>query len=453
MMLRSPHSGCCWDSNFNMKHPFFPKIETQTVEEIRRFQDEKLREHLYYLHSFSPFYRQLFADHRIDVRKITGVDELVRIPPTSKKELHRQNKEFLCVEKEKIVDYITTSGTQGDPVTFALTEIDLDRLAYNEAISFACAESRPGDIFQLMTTIDRRFMAGLAYFLGIRKLGGSIVRVGNGIPELQWDTIHRIEPDTIVVVPSFILKIIEYAEEHGIDYTSSSVKKAVCIGEPLRNQDLSENTLARKIAEKWPLKLFSTYASTEMATTFTECGAGQGGHHHPELIIIEFLDENDQPVSEGEPGEVVVTPLGVEGMPLLRFKTGDVCSYYTDPCSCGRTTLRLGPVIGRKNQMIKYKGTTLYPSSLYDILDGIEFVDNYVVEVSTNDIGTDEIVIHAGSKKNISHLEKDIKDHFRAKLRVAPTVVFRSFEEIQRIQFPDNSRKSVKFIDSREKLS
>lgn len=453
MISRSPHSGCYWDLNFNMKHPFFPEIETQKVEEIRHFQDEKLREHLHYLNTFSPFYKTLFANHRIDVRNITGVDELVRIPLTSKKELHRQNKEFICVGKEKIVDYITTSGTQGDPVTFALTEKDLDRLAYNEAISFTCAESRPGDVFQLMTTIDRRFMAGLAYFLGIRKLGGNIVRVGNGIPELQWDTIHRIEPDTIVVVPSFILKIIEYAEEHGIDYKSSSVKKAICIGEPLRNQDLSENTLARKIMEKWPLKLYSTYASTEMATTFTECGAGQGGHHHPELIIIEFLDENDRPVSEGEPGEVVVTPLGVEGMPLLRFKTGDVCSYYTNACSCGRTTLRLGPVIGRKNQMIKYKGTTLYPSSLYDILDGIEFVDNYVVEVSTNDIGTDEIVIHAGSKKNISHLEKDIKDHFRAKLRVAPTVVFSSFEEIQRIQFPDNSRKSVKFIDSREKLS
>lgn len=436
-----------------MSSPFYPEIETRPVEEIRHFQDEKLREHLRYLNSFSPFYRQLFAKNKIDVGKISGVDELVRIPPTLKKELHKQNKDFLCVGKEKIVDYITTSGTQGDPVTFALTEKDLDRLAYNEAISFSCADGHPGDIFQLMTTIDRRFMAGLAYFLGIRKLGGSIVRVGNGIPELQWDTIHRIEPDTIIVVPSFILKIIEYAEEHGIDYRSTTVKKAVCIGEPLRNQDLSDNTLARKIREKWPLKLYSTYASTEMATSFTECGAGQGGHHHPELIIVEFLDENDQPVKEGKPGEVTVTPLGVEGMPLLRFKTGDVCSHYTEPCSCGRTTLRLGPVIGRKNQMIKYKGTTLYPSSFYDILDGIDYVDNYVVEVSTNEIGTDEIVIHAGSKRPINQLEKDIKDHFRAKLRVAPTVVFHSFEEIQRIQFPDNSRKSVKFIDSRGRLT
>lgn len=88
-----------------------------------------------------------------------------------------------------IIDYITTSGTMGDPVTFAMTDRDLERLAYNEAISFYCADGSPHEIYQLMTTIDRRFMAGLAYFLGIRKLGASIVRVGNGIPEFQWDTI------------------------------------------------------------------------------------------------------------------------------------------------------------------------------------------------------------------------------------------------------------------------
>ncbi len=432
-----------------MKSPFFPAIETQPVEEIRRYQDLKLQELLRYLDSYSPFYKNLFDSQRIDPTKISGINDLIHIPPTTKEDLQRQNKDFLCVGKEKIVDYITTSGTQGDPVTFALTDKDLNRLAYNEAISFTCADAHPGEIYQLMTTIDRRFMAGMAYFLGIRELGASVIRVGNGIPELQWDTIHRISPDAIVVVPSFILKIIEYAEKHGIEYQSCSVKKAICIGEPLRNQDLTFNALARKILDKWPLKLYPTYASTEMATSFTECSAGTGGHHHPELIIVEFLDENDQPVSEGEPGEVTVTPLGIEGMPLLRFKTGDICSHYTDPCSCGRTTLRIGPVIGRKNQMIKYKGTTIYPPSLYDILDGIDYVYNYVVEVSINEIGTDHILIHAGSKESISHMESDIRDHFRAKLRVAPTIIFHPYEEIHQMQFPDNSRKSIKFIDNR----
>jgi phenylacetate-CoA ligase len=302
-----------------------------------------------------------------------------------------------------------------------------------------------------MTTIDRRFMAGLAYFMGIRHMGAGVVRVGNGIPEFQCDTIRRIHPNAIIAVPSFILKIIEYAEANHIDYRNSSIRKAICIGEPLRNPDFSLNTLGRRILEKWPIRLYSTYASTEMGTSFTECGEGVGGHHHPELIIVEFLDDRDRPVKEGEYGEVTITTLGVEGMPLLRFKTGDVCQRYSGPCKCGRSTTRLGPVIGRKNQMIKYKGTTLYPHSLYDILDNIDFISNYVVEVFTNEIGTDEILIHVGSKIPVSDREKDIKDHFRAKLRVAPLIKFESDENIQRIQFPETNRKPLKFIDNRDK--
>jgi len=302
-----------------------------------------------------------------------------------------------------------------------------------------------------MTTIDRRFMAGLAYFLGIRKMGASIVRVGNGIPEFQWDTINRIKSNAIIAVPSFILKIIEYAESQNIDYKTSSIRKAICIGEPLRKKDLTYNTLGEKIQEKWPISLYSTYASTEMATSFTECSEGIGGHHHPELIIVEFLDDNDRPVKNGELGEVTITTLGVEGMPLLRFKTGDVCCHYLEPCKCGRKTIRLGPVMGRKNQMIKYKGTTLYPSSLYDILDNIDYISNYIVEVFTNQIGTDDILIHIGTNSNLEDREKDIKDHFRAKLRVAPLLKFEAEASIHKKQFPETSRKPIKFIDKRDK--
>jgi phenylacetate-CoA ligase len=434
-----------------MVSSYFPEIERSPSEEIKKFQESKLHQQLLYLSANSKFYADLFERNKININSINFIEDLVHIPPTTKEDLQQRNEEFICVPKQSIIDYITTSGTLGDPVTFAMTDKDLDRLAYNEAISFTCADGSPNDIYQLMTTIDRRFMAGLAYFMGIRLMGAGVVRVGNGMPEFQWDTIRRINPSSIIAVPSFILKIIEYAEANKIDYLNSSIRKAVCIGEPLRNTDFSLNTLGRRITEKWPIKLYSTYASTEMGTSFTECGEGIGGHHHPELIIVEFLDENDQPVQESECGEVTITTLGVEGMPLLRFKTGDVCFRYTAPCKCGRTTMRLGPVIGRKNQMIKYKGTTLYPPSLYDILDNIDFISNYVVEVFTNEIGTDEILIHAGSKTPIFIKEKDIKDHFRAKLRVAPLIKFETDETIQRMQFPESTRKPIKFIDNRDK--
>ncbi len=431
-----------------------PEIEIKSPDEIRVFQECELKRMLEYVNQKSLFYKRLFAKHKIDIEKIRSLEDLKYIPPTTKEDLQMHGNDLICVEKNKIIDYITTSGTMGDPVIFAMTDKDLDRLGYNECLGFKCAGCTDNDIFQLMTTIDKRFMAGLAYFLGTRMLRAAIVRVGNGIPELQWDSIHRFSPSVVVVVPSFLLNIIDYAEKNGIDHHASSLRKAVCIGEPIRNSDFMYNTLGMKITDRWPeLQLFSTYASTEMATSFTECEYGNGGHHHPELIIVEFLDEYDQPVPAGEYGEITITTLGVEGMPLLRFKTGDISRGHYEPCKCGRNTMRLGPVIGRKQHMIKFKGTTLYPPALYDILEDIEGIVNYIVEVYTNQLGTDEIVIRIGSNIHSEAFEKMIKDHFRAKLRVAPSIVFEPVDYIRKIQFPSTVRKPVKLIDRRNNVS
>lgn len=429
---------------------FIPEIEKKSRREVEAFQSKQLIKLLKYLEDHSVFYRDHFRRNGIDPGKIRSIKDLTAIPPTRKADLQERANDFICVKKDRIIDYLTTSGTSGEPVIYAMTENDMKRLAYNEYLGFSCADCTKKEVFQLMTTIDRRFMAGMAYFLGSRRLRSAIIRVGNGIPELQWDTINRFSPTALIAVPSFLITIIDYAEKNGIDYHSSSVNKAVCIGDSLRNPDFTFNTLGRKITERWPeIKLYSTYASTEMAASFTECSYGIGGHHHPELLIVEFLDEKDSPVTNGEEGELTVTTLGVEGMPLLRFKTGDVCHGHYEPCKCGRTTMRVGPVIGRKNQMIKYKGTTLYPPALYDILENIDGVKNYVVELYTNTIGTDEILIRVGTNNSSESFEKTIKDHFRAKLRVAPSITFESAEYVEKLQYPGISRKPVKLIDRR----
>jgi len=429
---------------------FYPNIEREPLSIIKKFQEEKLIETLDYVNRLSPYYKNLFKKEKIDISKIKTLEDLSIIPLTKKEDLQINNQDFVCVDKSKIVDFITTSGTLSTPTTFALTDRDLSRLAYNEAISFTCAGGKPGDIYQLMTTLDKRFMAGLAYFLGIRMLNAGVIRVGNGIPELQWDTIQRISPNTIICVPSFILRIIQYANEHNIDYRKSSIKKAICIGENLRESDFSLNLLGKNIKDKWDIELYSTYASTEMSTTFCECEAGKGGHHHPELIICELLDENDNIVSEGEYGELTITTLGVEGMPLIRFKTGDICCFHYEPCSCGRTTMRISPIIGRKNQMIKFKGTTLYPASIFDVLDNVSYIENYLVEVFSNEIGMDDVKVIVGCENHNEEIEKDLKNRFRAKIRVAPKIIFEDIAKIKQIQLPEINRKPIKFIDNRK---
>ena len=428
-----------------------PEIEKQSQADIVALQEKKLQEVLAYVNEHSAFYKRLFKEHNINVSAIKTLSDLTKLPTTCKDDLQRDNDAFRCVPKSAIVDYASTSGTLGTPVTFGLTDNDLKRLAYNEAISLACAGIKKGDVVQLMTTIDRRFMAGLAYFLGIRQLGASIVRVGAGIPELQWDSIRLYEPTYLIAVPSFLLKMIAYAEKNGIDYEASSVKGVVCIGESLRNQDFSNTLLAEKIAEKWKgIKLYSTYASTEMSTTFTECEYQQGGHHHPELIITEVLDDVGNRVGENESGELTITTLGVEAMPLVRFRTGDIVTMHTETCACGRNTARVSPVLGRKQQMIKYKGTTLYPPVLMDLLTNFEEIENYIIEISTNSILIDEILIRIGTRTPTEALKERISNHFRAKIRAVPKIEYCDIAELERELYPLGSRKPMKFVDKRK---
>ncbi len=421
----------------------------QQLAEVIAMEEKKLQELLQYVSKHSPFYRQLFEQHQIDVATIKTLADLAKLPTTQKDDLQKRNNDFLCVPAEKVIEYTSTSGTLGGPVTIALTENDLNRLAYNEYNSFLCADGSKDDIYQLMLTLDRQFMAGIAYYSGIRKIGAGIIRLGPGVPSLQWETIQRLKPTAIVAVPSFILKLIGFAKENNIDINETSVKKAICIGENIRNNDLSLNILGKKITESWNIQLYSTYASTEMQTAFTECTEGKGGHHQPELVIVELLDENNNQVDPYTPGEVTITTLGVEGMPLIRYKTGDICMYMDEPCDCGRTSLRLSPLMGRKKQMIKFKGTTLYPPALFDLLNEREEILDFVVEVYSNEIGLDQVLLYLVPADDSEECDHRIRAYLQARLRVSPHIKYVTPEEIQKMQFNEANRKAVKFIDRR----
>lgn len=418
-------------------------------EQIESMQNQKLMELMEYLSIYSPFYRQLFRKNNIIIPSISSVSDLQQIPTTSKEDLQQFNDDFLCVPIESVVEYCSTSGTLGKPVTIALTEKDLHRLAYNEYNTFKLANGGPGDIYQLMLTLDRQFMAGIAYHSGLRKLGAGIIRLGPGVPSMQWETIQKLKPTAIVAVPSFILKLVQYAMEQGIDVNATSVKKAICIGENIRNADLSLNELGRRITEVWDIDLYSTYASTEMQTAFTECKPGSGGHLQPDLVIVELLDEQGAQVAAGEPGEVTITTLGIEGMPLLRYRTGDICRYINEPCSCGRESIRLSPVICRKQQMIKFKGTTLYPPALFDLLNGIKEVSDHVIEVYSNEVGLDELVLYLHAPDFHDELNSNIRAYLQARIRVIPHLKFVSSDEMKKMQMPETGRKIIKFIDRR----
>ena len=209
--------------------------------------------------------------------------------------------------------------------------------------------------------------------------------------------------------------------------------------------------MAKSIKKHWNIQLFSTYASTEKQTAFTECGFGNGNHVHSELMIFEILDDQNQILGEGEFGELTITTLGVKGMPLLRFKTGDICSFYTEPCQCGRNSYRISQIIGRNQQLIKYRGTTLYPPTIFNVLNGIVEIEDYFITLFSNEYGLDDLNIYISIKQNRTSFIQNINKRIQSALRVLPNIHFVNNNKIIDLQTKASNRKIIKFIDERIK--
>jgi phenylacetate-CoA ligase len=418
----------------------YKDLEFASLQRIKKVQSLLLTQHLLHCQKNSPYYRKYFKNNKLD--------NLSLLPFTDKSDIEQHNDEFLAVKPEKVVDVVLSSGTCGRPTKIAYSEFDLKRLAYNEEKSFASCGFSSKDTVLLTCTLDRCFIAGLAYYLGIRSLGATAIRNGLNSMESHLELIKRIPPSAIVGVPSFLRKLGLYLEEKGVSAKKCGVKKIVCIGEPLRDKDLKFLKVGSDLEKIWGAKAYSTYSTSEIVSTFCECSAQAGGHLHPDLAIVEIVDSSGRNLAAGEIGEVVVTPLRIEAMPLLRFKTGDISFLIDKPCSCGRNSLRLGPILGRKKQMMKVNGTTFYPQAIYSCLEEIPGISDYYINITSQSALSDNIEIFV-ALNNGSCTKKQIQEKLQARIRVTPQVFICDDELIKEKVYATNSRKPVRFIDRR----
>ena len=427
----------------NLEH-----IALASPAEIYAVQNQLFHKHLRYCAQSSPFYRHLLNSRGIDIEQM-DLCHIGQLPLTSKEDLENYNDQFLAVPAERIVDIVQSSGTTGRPTRIMYTERDLQRLAYNEKQSFSATGLAQGDVVLLTCTMDRCFIAGLAYFLGLRELGAATIRNGHGTLEGHRDVIARMKPTAIVGVPSFIRKLGLYLKENGDDPRATLVRRIICIGEPLRDRGLAPLPVARDLMDLWNAQVFSTYASSETISTCCECEAGNGGHILPKLAVTEILDDAGNVVSDGEIGEVVVTPLQIEGMPLLRFRTGDISFLRQGKCSCGRLSPRLGPILGRRKQMLKLKGTTIYPEAIALALEEFGKVQEFFVEVKCADVLSDQVTVYVCAKdQKLTAVQ--VGDFLSARLRARPEVVIASEAMIRERVFSPQYRKPMRFFDRRK---
>lgn len=425
------------------------KIEFSKPDAIKEVQERLLKEHLLYIASNSPYYRRVLGELKTDISKV-NLKNLSTLPFTDKSVFERYNDDMLAVPMSRIVDIVLSSGTTGQPTKMMYTENDLKRLAYNEEVSLAGCGLTQDDVVLLTCTMDRCFIAGLAYFLGIRSLGAAAIRNGVSSFASHLEIIQRMQPTAIVGVPTFLRKLGLFLTSKGLEPRKCNTSKLVCIGEPIRDRNLLPSKVGEHLEEIWGAKIYSTYASTETITTFCECEAQSGGHLHPELAIVEIVNEQGEALPPGEHGEVVVTPFAIEGMPLLRFKTGDISFLTNEPCGCGRFSPRLGPILGRKKQMIKYRGTAFYPQAIYSVLDRIPGITEYYVAV-TSDFDCSDVVKVYVSVANGSCSAGMIMDELQACLRAKPEVIVLSEEAVREQVYGQNSRKLIRFVDGRKK--
>lgn len=367
------------------------------------------------------------------------------VPTVDKEILSARNLDFLCVPRDDVVEIVTTSGTTGRPLLWMLTERDLQRLARNEKLSFECAGLTPRDTVLIATTLDRAFIAGLAYWLGLRELGCGIVRVGPAVPAMALEMIERTQPTAIVAVPSFLRIVAEKARATGFDLAGASVRKLICIGEPIRDGALALNATGRLIEAAWNARAYATYGVTELANSACECAAGAGGHVHDEQLFVEILDDAGQPVPDGTVGEIVATTFGVEAMPLIRYRTGDCAALFREPCRCGRTSPRLGPVVGRKNQKLKVKGVTLFPSALQAVLEETPGVESFVIVARSAGDLSDTVEVLVDGPVALPAL----REAFQGRTKFIPQLRVAGRAEIEALQLPAHARKRRAFVDLR----
>lgn len=430
----------------------FEAIDRLPQNSIRGIQEELLTKTIRYAYESSPYYTKKFNDLGLLPRRIKEVEDLERLPLTDRDDLQKYNNKFLAAKRENIIEIVSTTGTTGEPILVALTLNDMERLACNEERNFLSIGAHREDVFHIAVTCDNLFIAGIAYYRGLIRLGATALRIGPQNAMRHLELIKKLKPTGIVALPSFMVYLSRHISGSGISAAELGFKKIVLIGDSIRTIDFKSNALSRLIESDFGDICYSTYGMTEAQVAFSECSLKQGMHSHPDFVIVEVIDDNGNVLPDGEIGELVLTPIQLEGMPLIRYKTGDITFKVSRPCPCGKNSVRIGPILGRKQHKLKVKGVTLYPKTLENAIIGIKDVVNYQIEAYTGNDQTDRLILRIGSYRKDNDLKTFLYDIIRAKARVAPEIEIAHPESVEKRLFEMGSRKPITFKDSRNKL-
>ena len=356
---------------------FEPEYETMPREKLVNLQEERLRKIVRYCYERVPLYKQKFKETGVTPDDIKTLDDLKKIPLTTKDDLRKAYPfGMLAADMSEVLELHASSGTTGHPTTCAYTKGDLEVWSNVMARVYASAGARKGDIVQNAYGYGL-FTGGLGFHYGAIKVGAVILPISAGQTERQIRFAKELGTTILVCTPSYAAHLGEYASEKlGID-----PKKELKLRIGLFGAEAWSEELRQRINELLGLEPFDIYGLSEIIGpgVSVECPQHNGLHIFEDHFIAEIVNPSTgEPVKEGEIGELVLTTITREATPQLRFRTGDLTRLVTEECECGRTIARMGRVIGRADDMLKVRGVKFWPSTVEHALLLVEGVSqNY----------------------------------------------------------------------------
>ncbi|SKA77756.1 phenylacetate-CoA ligase [Paucidesulfovibrio gracilis DSM 16080] len=428
---------------------YFNPVETLPRKELETLQTERLKKTIS-MALQSPYYSRTLGEAGVTPESIRSVADVKRLPFTTKDDLRNEYPYgMLCKPIEEFVRLHASSGTTGNPTAVFYTQHDLDEWASLMARSMYSCGIRKGDVLQNMAGYGL-FTGGLGIHYGSERLGCLTVPAGAGNSKRQVKLIRDFNVTVAHIIPSYAMYFSEFLHHEGIDPESLPLRIALIGAEPHTEE------IRQRIESMLHLKAYNSYGLSEMngpGVAF-ECTEQNGMHVWEDAFLVEIINpETGEHVADGEIGEVVMTNLTRQGMPLLRYRTRDLSRFIPGECACGRTHRRLDRIQGRADDMLIIKGVNIYPMQIEQTLMSMpEVGQNYLIELFREGV-MDQIRVKVEIReeffvedmRKLQGLQKRIATRLRDEILVTPRV-----ELVQSESIPKTQGKAKRVVDLRD---
>ncbi|MHB8171154.1 MAG: phenylacetate--CoA ligase family protein [Thermincolia bacterium] len=428
-----------------------PTYECMSRDELQAIQFDRLQTTLYRVYEKVPFYRQLFDQNGITPRDIKSLEDVRKVPFTTKDAL-RDNYPYgmFAVPLKEIVRVHASSGTTGKPIVVGYTKRDIQTWSRLIARVVSKAGVTDEDVAQICFGYGL-FTGGFGLHYGLEKVGATIIPASVGNTQKQIMLMQDFGTTVLVATPSYALYMAEAAEEMGIDTSTLNLRVGLFGAEPW-----TEN-MRQEIEQRWNIKATDNYGLSELMGPGVagECLERKGLHIAEDHFLVEVIHpETGEPLDYGQEGELVFTTLTKEGFPVVRYRTRDISVLDPEPCACGRTTVRMGKVIGRTDDMLIIRGINVFPSQVESVLMEVQGVaPHYQLIVTKNGYLDDlEVQVELAEENftdnypQLKAIEDEIHQRFHNVLSIGAKIKLVAPKSIER-----STGKAKRVVDLRPK--